>query len=65
MSIARIEDRKYTFICKEKHEIQPKHLENCNDCMRIYIVSTFRIHEQKYNILLEARTCVTYRMKKL
>jgi hypothetical protein len=50
MSRARIEHRKYKSICKEKHKIQPKHKENCNDRMRIYIVSTVGIHKQKNNI---------------
>jgi hypothetical protein len=65
MSIARIEYRKYKSICKEKHKIQPKHNENCNDGMRIYIVSIVGIHKQKYNIPPESRTCVAYQMKKL
>jgi hypothetical protein len=50
MSIARIEPRKYKSIYKEKHIIQPKYEENCNDPMSIYIVSTVGLHEQKYNI---------------
>jgi hypothetical protein len=46
----RIEHRKYKSICNEKHKIQPKHKENCNDRMRIYLVSTVGIHTQKHNI---------------
>jgi ribosomal protein S30 len=65
MSTARIEHRKYKSICKEKHKIQPKHKENCNDRMRIYIVSTVGIHKQKHNIPPESRTCIAYKMKKL
>jgi hypothetical protein len=45
--------------------MQPKHKENCNDPVRIYIVSTVGIHEQKYNIPPELRMCVAYKMKQL
>jgi DNA repair exonuclease SbcCD nuclease subunit len=37
---------------KKTHKIQSKYKENCNDCMRIYIVSTVRIHKQKTYIPL-------------
>jgi hypothetical protein len=51
MSRARIEHRKkYKSICKEKYKIQLKHKENCNDRMRIYIVTIVGIHKQKDNI---------------
>jgi hypothetical protein len=63
MSTVRIEQRKYKSICKEKHKIQPKHTENCNDRMRIYIVSTVGMHRQKHNIPPESRMCVAYKMK--
>jgi hypothetical protein len=65
MSTVRIEHRKYKSICKEKHKIQPKLKENCNDRMRIYIVSTVGIHKQKDNISPESRTCIAYKMMKL
>jgi hypothetical protein len=65
ISIARIEHIQYQSICKEKHEIQPTHKENCNDRMRIYIVSTVGIHKQKHNISPESRIYIAYKMKKL
>jgi hypothetical protein len=65
MSTARIEYRKYKSTCKKKYKIQPKHVENYNDNMRIYIVSTVGIHKQKQNIHPESRTCVAYKIKKL
>jgi hypothetical protein len=65
ISTARIEHRKYKSICKEKHKIQSRNKENCNDRMRIYIVSTLRIHKQKHNIPPESRMCIAYKMKKL
>jgi hypothetical protein len=52
MSMARVEHRKYKYIHKEKHKIQPKNKGNYNDRMRIYSVSTVRIHRQKHNIPL-------------
>jgi hypothetical protein len=64
MSIARIEHRKSKSIHKKIYKIQ-QNKENCNDRMRIYIVSTVRIHKQKYNIPPESRTCIAYKMKKL
>jgi hypothetical protein len=65
MSAARIEHRKYKSIYNEKHKVQSKHKENCNDRMRIYIVSTVGIHKQKHNIPPESRTYIAYKMKKL
>jgi hypothetical protein len=65
MSTARIKYRKYKSMCEEKHEIQPKNNENCNDRMKIYIVNTVGILQQKHNIPPELRKCITYKMKKL
>jgi hypothetical protein len=65
MSTARIEHRKSKSICKEKHNVKSKHKENCNDRMRIYLVSIVGILKQKHNIPPESRTCVAYKMKKL
>jgi hypothetical protein len=58
MSTTRIEHRKYKSIRKKKYKVEPKHKKNCNDRMRIYSVSTVRIHKQKHNIPPESRTCV-------
>jgi hypothetical protein len=65
MSTVSIKYRKYKFICKEKHKIQPKYKENSNDHKRIYIVGTVRIYKQKHNIPPESKICVLYKMKKL
>jgi hypothetical protein len=65
MSTAKIAYRKYKSICKQKYKIQPKYKENCNDHMRIYIVSTVGIYTQKYNISPETRMFLAYQMKKL
>jgi hypothetical protein len=60
-----MEHRTYKSIYKEKHKIQPKHKENCNDLITIYLVGTVRIHKQNHNIPPESRMCIAYKMKKL
>jgi UPF0288 family protein (methanogenesis marker protein 3) len=65
MSTARIEYRKYKSISKEKHKIQPKDKENCNDRMTIYIVSTVGIHKEKLYISPETRTSTASKLNTL
>jgi hypothetical protein len=63
ISMVRIKHRKYKSIHKKKHKIQPNQKENFNDYMRIYSVSTAKIHKQKYFIPAESKMSIAYTMK--